>query len=171
MKPILITLLALPIVGSFHNYSQLPQAKARVIVAKAQNNTEAKKAPSKVIVAPKAVIAPIVAPAPPAPAPAPVPTPIVYAKGCSNYEPTFAEYGWNINVAMAICQAESSGNPRAVSATNDYGLMQIHDGLQIYGTKIYDPYFNISVAYHAKFLTQGWEAWSSFNSGIYKEYL
>jgi hypothetical protein len=54
----------------------------------------------------------------------------------------------------AVCLAgyESTGEPGhfkldAVSPTNDYGLFQIHDGLQTYGRRIYGLVFNTSIAY------------------------
>jgi hypothetical protein len=92
-----------------------------------------------------------------------VPTPL-FARGCSTYQSTFEQYSWNISVAMAICQAESSGNPYAVSATNDYGLMQIHDD------EVFNPYQNIATAYSI-YTRQGWDAWTTFREGLYLQYL
>jgi hypothetical protein len=173
MKPLIITLLALPIVGMLHHYSELPQPKPTVaLITNVSKQTSLSKiTPPKAITAAKVTqtpTAPVKPPSAPVVAPT-VPAPVVYASGCSNYEPTFAQYGWNVSVAMAICEAESSGNPNAVSQTNDYGLMQIHDGLALYGDKIYDPYFNISIAY-IKYQTQGWEAWSTYLNGAYLKY-
>lgn len=112
----------------------------------------------------------------PSPAPQPIATQqaavttTTYASGCTTYDSIFRQYAWNVSVAEAICMAESSGNPYAESYTSDDGLMQIHDGLYLYGTQIFNPTFNIQVAYQ-KYVTQGWEAWSTYNSGAYEAYL
>ena len=90
---------------------------------------------------------------------------------CASYAPMFAQYGWNIDIAMAICSAESKGDPTAVSPTDDYGLMQINHGLEIYGSAIYDPAFNIKIAYTVKYLGNGWYPWTTYTSGIYARYL
>ena len=90
---------------------------------------------------------------------------------CASYVPMFAQYGWNTDVAMAICSAESRGNPNAVSPTDDYGLMQINHGLEIYGSAIYDPAFNIKIAYTIKYLGNGWLPWTTYTSGLYEQYL
>ena len=172
MKPILLTILALPIVAFIHHTPPKKTTVDITVTAQKQTSESQIKAPSAAVPPKEATVT--AAPTKPAPAattPAPaVATPVVYASGCSSYAPTFSQYGWNVSVAMAICQAESSGNPNAVSTTDDYGLMQIHDGLALYGSKIFDPYFNISIAY-IKYQTQGWEAWSTYNSGAYAEYL
>lgn len=64
-----------------------------------------------------------------------------------------------VDYALAIISCESSGNPSAVSPTNDHGLFQIHNGLDAYGSQIYDPEFNISIAYNNYFKTRGWQPW------------
>jgi hypothetical protein len=97
-------------------------------------------------------------------------TVVNYASGCSTYASDFEQYSWDSSIAMAICMAESGGNPDAVSPTNDYGLMQIHDGLDIYGTQIYDPSFNISIAYQ-KYVDQGWHAWTTYTTGAFERYM
>jgi len=104
----------------------------------------------------------------------PVPKPEVietaYASGCMTYDSIFRQYAWNVSVAEAICQAESGGNPYAYSSTQDAGLMQIHDGLYLYGSQIYNPSFNISKAYQ-KYQSQGWYAWTTYNIGAYRQFL
>lgn len=102
--------------------------------------------------------------------PKPEPQPIaVQPIGCANYVGYFNQYDWNVNVALAICQAESGGNPNAVSPANydglsDFGLMQIH------GEAIMDPASNVSRAYQ-KYQSQGWYAWTTYSSGAYAKYL
>lgn len=127
---------------------------------------------------------PITPPATPAPAPQPAPTPAPSpvvstppptvsnaANPCSAYDNLFRQYAWDISVAEAICMAESRGNPNAVSPTDDHGLMQINHGLAIYGTAIYDPAFNIKIAFTAKYASSGWYPWTTFTSGSYLRYL
>ena len=108
-------------------------------------------------------------PAPPPVAPA---SPISYTVdgGCRQYRQEFEKYNWNVSVAMAIMQAESTCISTAVSLPNydgvdDYGLMQLH------GIDILDPAQNIAYAYYHKYLTQGWGAWSTYNNGKYLNYL
>lgn len=91
---------------------------------------------------------------------------------CHNYASMFEQYSWNADVAMAICQAESSGNPNPplngginYDGVSDYGLMQLH------GIDIVDPAANIAYAYYHKYLTQGWGAWYTYTSGKYTKYL
>ncbi len=74
--------------------------------------------------------------------------------GCGAYRSLLDDYGWNVDIAVAVCNAESGGNPTVVSPTNDHGLMQLH------GIPIYDPAANISYAYYEKYLKGGWSHWS-----------
>jgi hypothetical protein len=101
--------------------------------------------------------------------PASKPKPQVVLTGCSSYRRDFNQYDWNVHVAEAICEAESNGNPNAISPPNydglrDYGLMQLH------GEPILNPARNIAAAYR-KYQTQGWEAWTTYNTGRYVSYL
>jgi soluble lytic murein transglycosylase-like protein len=64
-----------------------------------------------------------------------------------------------VNTALSIMACESGGNPNAVSHTNDHGLFQINGGLQAYGEKIYNPEFNIKLAYTNYYATRGWQPW------------
>lgn len=87
---------------------------------------------------------------------------------CDRYRAYFAKYNWNTQLMMAICQAESNGDPNAVSPLNydglrDYGLMQIH------GEAIFDPAANIYRAYQ-KYTNQGLRAWSTYTNGKYLAY-
>lgn len=103
----------------------------------------------------------------------PVTQPVVtptYPNSCSTYEPIVAQYNWNVQLAMAIMQAESGCNPYAVSNASinydgvpDYGLFQIH------GQDILSPSENIATAYR-KYESQGWHAWSTYNTGAVWRY-
>lgn len=87
-----------------------------------------------------------------------------YTNDCSSYDPLFRQYDWNVATAEAICQAESGGNPNAISSTNDYGLMQLHN------LPLFDPAQNIAAAYQ-KYQLQGWGAWTTYNTGRYLAFL
>lgn len=114
----------------------------------------------------------------PAPAPAPVaptPAPVVQTPpptGCAAYRSLVAQYDWNVDIAMAIMQAESGCS--AVTPDNsylnydhipDYGLFQLH------GIAVTDPAENIRIAYTVKYVNQGWRAWSTYTSGAYLKYM
>lgn len=75
------------------------------------------------------------------------------------WRPIVAKYPWPVDQAMLTMSLESGGNPRAVSKTDDHGLFQIHGGYAKYGEKIYDPEFNISLAYNNYYKTRGWTPW------------
>jgi len=90
---------------------------------------------------------------------------------CNAYRHLFTRYDWDVNTAIAICEAESSGRPDAVSkpnwnGTRDYGLMQLNN------IKILDPAENVAYAYHNKYMTkQGWRHWTVYKTGAYRRYL
>lgn len=88
----------------------------------------------------------------------------IATNGCTSYDALFRQYDWNVSLAEAICQAESGGDPGAISPTNDYGLMQLHD------LAVFDPAQNIALAY-VKYQTQGWGAWTTYNTDAYSRYL
>lgn len=69
-----------------------------------------------------------------------------------------AKYPWPVEEAMLTMTRESGGNPRAVSATDDHGLFQIHGGLTNYGPAIYDPETNVQIAYKM-YAARGWRPW------------
>lgn len=88
--------------------------------------------------------------------------------GCSSYLSLFEQYNWNVNDAIAICNAESSGNPNAShynsNGTTDFGLMEInsvHSAL-VNGNlqSLYNPAINIATAYTI-YSQDGWQAWST----------
>lgn len=78
-------------------------------------------------------------------------------------------------IATAIAMAESGGNPAAThhntNGSTDYGLWQInsvHSDLLSGGAKWQDPATNARMA-RSVYLSQGWHAWSTYNSGAYKK--
>lgn len=75
------------------------------------------------------------------------------------YRAEVSKYPWPVEEALLTMKLESGGNPRAVSSTNDHGLFQIHNGYDVYGEQIYDPTFNIALAYNNYYKTRGWTPW------------
>lgn len=73
--------------------------------------------------------------------PASVPV-VTYSTNCESYRPLIQKYfGDATPAAMITMIHESSCNPYAVSATNDFGLFQLN------GQQIYEPEQNIAIAY------------------------
>jgi hypothetical protein len=85
--------------------------------------------------------------------------------GCEKYRDLIDNYSWNVDVAIAVCNAESSGNANT-SNLNDYhsfancrgsfGLFQINCS---HG-RVYDPVKNVQIA-AAMYEASAWKPWSS----------
>lgn len=85
--------------------------------------------------------------------------------------------GQSANTITAIALAESGGNPYAVNAADpggSYGITQINGAahgsataLSAYG----NPQTAMDLAYQISKGGQDFSAWSSYNSGAYKQYL
>jgi lysozyme-like protein len=92
--------------------------------------------------------------------------------------------GDDLNIAVAVALAESSGDPTRHNATppdNSYGLWQINmlgamgpARRTKYGLKsndeLYSPSTNARVAY-AIFKESGWKPWTTYTRGTYKQYM
>ncbi len=85
----------------------------------------------------------------------------VVSYNVEQWRPLVAKYPWPVDQAMLVLSRESHGNPNAVSKTDDYGLFQIHHGLEDYGQKIFDPEFNVWLAYNQYYKPRGWRPWYS----------
>lgn len=79
---------------------------------------------------------------------------------------------WNVSVkvfgahaptALCIASAETGGtfSPTAVSPTDDHGLFQIHRGLETYGKRIYNVWFNARIAYRMSRGGTNWSPWTT----------
>lgn len=81
--------------------------------------------------------------------------------------------GSQIPIMVAIALAESSGNPGAThtnsNGSTDYGLWQINS-VHNFSGNLLDPQVNAAAA-RTVFNSQGFQAWSTYNSGAYTRYL
>lgn len=85
--------------------------------------------------------------------------------------------GWWAALMAAIAEAESSGNPNNVNATDNggtqssYGLWQISTGTHAAPSANWnDPVENAKLAI-GKLNSQGLKAWGTYTSGAYKKFL
>jgi hypothetical protein len=88
-------------------------------------------------------------------------------------------YNWNVDVAHAICMAESGGNITAINTANadgsvDRGLMQVNSihADMVNGDlgSLFNPTVNLKIAY-SLYTAHGFTAWSTYNNGAYRKYL
>jgi hypothetical protein len=76
-------------------------------------------------------------------------------------------------IAVAVCLAESRGNPDAISATNDYGLWQINPLIwpAVFAIRDWrDPATNARMAYIV-WKSKGWAMWVTYKHGSHLEYM
>lgn len=89
--------------------------------------------------------------------------------------------GEALSTAVAVALAESSGNPNAYDpeiaagtpeGMGSFGLWQIYlnDHPEFSGQNLYDPQTNANDAFEI-YQKSGFQAWSTYNSGAYQEYL
>lgn len=108
---------------------------------------------------------------------APAASPRVSGGSCETYRPLVAQYGWDVNVAMAVMQAESGCNAYNENATDRHPTCLGSRGLFQIGCDSTDDYagmFNASenVAHaYSMYSTRGWSPWGAYTSGAYRRYL
>lgn len=76
-------------------------------------------------------------------------------------------------IAAAIALAESAGNPSATGPYGERGLWQIYPAAHpdlAAKYNLYDPAQNAQAAF-AVFGEQGWQAWTTYLNGAYKQFL
>lgn len=96
-----------------------------------------------------------------------------YPVGCERYRPLVEKYDWDVRIAMAIMQAESSCNPNAANWNDNHGVCKGSFGLfqiSCHGGAIYDPAANVQVAWQ-KYQARGWQPWGAFTNGSYLKFL
>ena len=74
-------------------------------------------------------------------------------------------WGSSANRMLCIIRRESGWNPRAVSRTDDHGLLQLHRPVwnRYFGDRwssVYDPVANVRMGYRV-WLIQGFGAWTT----------
>ena len=79
-------------------------------------------------------------------------------------------HGQNLKEAWAIAMRESGGNPKAISATGDYGLFQInraaHQDSPLWREgKMLNATYNAQVAAHFSQKGRDWSAWDISGDG------
>ena len=83
---------------------------------------------------------------------------------CEAYRDIISKYSWNVEVAMNVCKAESSGNPNNenlldyhsfANCRGSFGLFQINCS---HG-RVFDPEKNIAIA-HAMYEVRKWQPWA-----------
>ena len=82
--------------------------------------------------------------------------------------------GADLATAVAIAQAESSGNPNAYNPEGSYGLWQIYLPAhpEFASWNLYDPQQNAAAAYQVyKAAGYSFAPWSTFKGGQYLAYL
>jgi hypothetical protein len=87
---------------------------------------------------------------------------------CSALESLWDEAGGNSAdafMAAEIATAESSGNPNAISPTDDYGLWQINASNGDLATL--NPFDNAKSAIILSHDGTNWDAWTTYTSGAY----
>ncbi|HJQ07955.1 MAG TPA: hypothetical protein VJ836_00575 [Candidatus Saccharimonadales bacterium] len=96
---------------------------------------------------------------------------VTQTTGCEKYRDIIDNYSWNADVAIAVCNAESSGNPNNqnfsdyhafANCRGSFGLFQINCS---HG-QVYDATENIRIA-AAMYDASGWKPWS-FTTCKYK---
>jgi len=114
---------------------------------------------------------------------APKPQPVVTRSapvGCEPYRSLVSQYNWNVQIAMAVMQAESGCNPASVGDTRPInGLLAPSCGLfQIRTLKgrpsceaLKDPATNVEWAYKVYTGRGSFKPWSVFTNGKYLKYL
>ncbi len=74
-----------------------------------------------------------------------------------------AVFGSYASTAFCVAGWETGHtyNPYAVSKTDDHGEWQIHRGLETYGPRIYNIWFNARVAYRMSRGGRNWAPWTT----------
>ena len=104
----------------------------------------------------------------PTPTPRYIPPPIYGYYSCAMLEHLWDSVGGNpaaAFVAAEIATAESGGNPRAISPTDDFGLWQINGSHGALASL--DPIANAKAAVIISGNGSNWSPWTTFVSGAY----
>lgn len=92
--------------------------------------------------------------------------PIISDKAIAQYAANAGFAGGNLTTAVAVALAESGGNTDAHNPSGASGLWQVMWSLHGFSGNPYDPQTNANAAFQV-FQQQGWNAWTTHNSGAY----
>lgn len=95
------------------------------------------------------------------------------SQSCEQWRPLVEKYNWDVELAMAIMQAESGCNPNAANNADNHGVCMGSFGLfqiSCHGGQIYDPAKNVAAAW-GKYQNNGWLPWGAYTNGAYTRYL
>jgi len=86
---------------------------------------------------------------------------LIQKENCEAYRGLVSKYfpAEQVDNALLTMKLESGCNKDAVSPTDDHGLFQINKGLKTFGKQIYDPEFNVKLAYEGFYAKRGWRPW------------
>lgn len=108
---------------------------------------------------------------------APEPVAAVTPQGCEAYRSLVSQYDWDVHIALAVMEAESSCRADATNSnTNgsvDRGLFQVnsvHSDMVPSLGQLFDPATNVATAYRI-YTGSGWRAWNAFTAGRYLQFL
>ena len=87
--------------------------------------------------------------------------------------------GTALYIAIAVCLAESAGNPNAVNTyhntppSRDRGLWQINSYWhpEVSDAAAFNPQSNAAAAYRISSHGTNWKPWSTYNSGSYRQFM
>lgn len=87
---------------------------------------------------------------------------------CNDYYEEVSKYDWDVDIAMKIMKAESNCQPNALNPRDNHKVCSGSIGLMQVGClhveepeKLYDPKYNIEVAYRV-YTESGWNAWTTY---------
>ena len=92
----------------------------------------------------------------------PAPRIIYSTRNCEKYRDQFNKYNWNVDVALAVCSAESGGNPNAANWNDNHGVCRGSFGLMqisCHSGQVFNVAENVKIAY-LKYQAKNWQPWT-----------
>lgn len=97
-------------------------------------------------------------------------------KDCEAYRPLIEQYDWDVEIAFAVCSAESQGQETAVNWKDNHKVCMGSAGLFQIGCvnapieEMQIAENNIEKAYQL-YGERGWQPWGAYTDGRYLNYL
>lgn len=93
---------------------------------------------------------------------------------CEQWRPLVEQYSWDVDVALAVMQAESGCNPAAANHADNHGTCIGSFGLMqlacFWTDNPHDPATNVAKAAEI-YARSGWQPWGAYTNGAYLRYL